>query len=89
MLMIVIGGIGTLWGLLLGSIVITWLSEFIHLYLGKFFKVMTGEVDAIFFGILVILVLIFMPNGLAGWVEQLYRLGKRAYENLRRKPLAS
>lgn len=85
MLMIVIGGIGSLWGLLLGSFVITWLSEFVHMYLGKLLPVMTGEVDAIFFGILVILVLIFMPRGLAGWVEQLFHLGKRIYEHFRRK----
>ena len=84
MLMIVIGGIENLWGLLLGSFVITWLSELIHLYLGKVFPIMTGEVDAIFFGILVIIVLIFMPRGLAGWIEQLFNLGKRGYGHFRR-----
>ena len=36
-LMIVIGGIGSLWGLLLGSFVFTWLSEVIHLSFGKIF----------------------------------------------------
>lgn len=84
-LMTVIGGVGSVWGLLLGSFVITWLSEFVHMYLGKFLPVMTGEVDAIFFGILVILVLIFVPHGLAGSVEKLFHLGKRGYEHFRRK----
>jgi branched-chain amino acid transport system permease protein len=85
MLMIVIGGIGNLWGLLLGSFVITWLTEFVNMYLGKLLPIMTGEVEAIFFGILVILVLIFLPRGLAGWVEQLFHLGKKGYEHFSRK----
>jgi branched-chain amino acid transport system permease protein len=83
-LMAVIGGIGSVWGLLLGSFVITWLSEFVHMYLGKFLPVMTGEVDAIFFGILVILVLIFMPRGLSGWLDQLVRLGRSIHGRVRR-----
>jgi branched-chain amino acid transport system permease protein len=82
-LMIVIGGIGSLWGLLLGSFVLTWLSEVIHLSFGKIFPTMTGSIDAILFAILVIVILIFMPHGLAGWVEQLFRLGRRSYEHLR------
>jgi branched-chain amino acid transport system permease protein len=82
-LMIVIGGIGSLWGLLLGSFVFTWLSEGIHLSFGKIFPTMTGSVDSILFAILVIVILIFMPNGLVGWVEQLFRLGRGSYEHLR------
>jgi branched-chain amino acid transport system permease protein len=82
-LMIVIGGIGSLWGLLLGSFVLTWLSELIHLSFGKMFPAMTGSIDAILFAILVIVILIFMPHGLVGWVERLFRLGRRSYEYLR------
>jgi len=85
-LMIIIGGIGSLWGYLLGSLVIIWLGELINVYLGKVLPVMTGEVEAVFFGVLIIFVLIFMPRGLSGWVEQLFRLGKRTYEQVRRNP---
>ncbi len=84
-LMIIIGGIGDLWGYLLGSLVILWLGESINVYLSKILPVMTGEVQAVFFGILIILVLIFMPRGLSGWVNQLTHWGKRTYGQVRRK----
>jgi branched-chain amino acid transport system permease protein len=83
-LMIIIGGIGNLWGYLLGSLVILWLGESINVYLSKILPVMTGEVQAVFFGTLIIVVLIFMPRGLSGWVDQLFRLGIRAYGHARR-----
>ena len=74
-LMAVIGGLGTVWAPLLGSFIITWLHELLKAYLGRIFPVMTGEVTAVFFGIFIIFVLIFMPSGLVGWIEQLCRWG--------------
>jgi ABC-type branched-subunit amino acid transport system permease subunit len=32
---------------------------------------MTAEVDALFFGVIIVIILIFMPGGLAGWLEKL------------------
>jgi len=78
MTMLIIGGGRTLYGPLLGSFVVLWLREFIHTYLGKLLPRMTAEVDAIFFGILIIVILIFMPGGLAGWVDKLLGLNRRA-----------
>lgn len=83
LMMIVIGGIGSIQGPLIGSFVILWLRELIHIYFGKIFPVMTGEIDSIFFGILIIIVLIFMPRGLAGWIDQLFHLGKRTYAHFK------
>jgi branched-chain amino acid transport system permease protein len=76
-MMVIIGGIESIRGALLGSFVVLWLTEFIHAYLGKVLPVMTGEVDAIFFGLLIILVLIFMPRGLIGWMEQLLNFNRK------------
>jgi branched-chain amino acid transport system permease protein len=70
-LMTVIGGVSRVWAPLLGCFVITWLREFLKAYLGEIFPVMTGEVTAVFFGIFIVLVLIFLPEGLAGWLERL------------------
>jgi branched-chain amino acid transport system permease protein len=70
--MIIIGGARTLYGPLLGAFVVVWLRELIHLYLGDILPRMTAEVDAIFFGILIIAILIFMPGGLAGWVNRFF-----------------
>lgn len=80
LMMVVIGGVGSLRGPLLGSLVILWLSELIHTYLGKVFPVMTSDVDAIFFGMMIIIVLIFMPRGMIGWIDQLLHIGKESHE---------
>jgi branched-chain amino acid transport system permease protein len=76
-MMVIIGGIESLRGALLGSFAVLWLTELIHAYLGKVLPAMTGEVDAIFFGLLIILVLIFMPRGLIGWMEPILNFGRK------------
>ncbi len=83
LMMIIIGGIGYLRGALIGTFAVFWLTEVIHGYLGKLLPVMTSEVDAIFFGILIIVVLIFMPRGLTGWFDQGISYGKRLYQSVR------
>ena len=70
--MIIIGGGKTIYGPLLGAFVVMWMRELIHMYLGGLLPRMTGEVDAIFFGVLIIVILIFMPGGLAGWAGRLF-----------------
>ncbi len=80
--MVIVGGGEILYGPLLGAFVIMWLREVIQAYLGKILPVMTAEVDAVFFGIIVILTLIYMPGGLAGWVEQIMHAGRRVRDRL-------
>jgi branched-chain amino acid transport system permease protein len=77
--MLIIGGGKTLYGPLLGSFVVLWLREFIHMYLGALLPIMTAEVDAIFFGVLIIVILIYMPGGLAGWVDRFLGLNRRVF----------
>ena len=79
-LMTVIGGLGTIWAPLLGSFIITWLHELLKAYLGQLFPIMTGEVTAVFFGVIIILVLIYMPRGLAGWIDQAGRFVHKIHE---------
>jgi branched-chain amino acid transport system permease protein len=81
---VIIGGGHTLYGPLLGSFIVMWMRELIHAYLGKVLPVMTAEVDAVFFGVIIVLILIFMPGGLAGWVEQLKHGARRARERIAR-----
>jgi len=83
LMMVIIGGLGNLRGALIGTFVVLWLTELIHGYLGKILPIMTGEIDAIFFGVLIIIVLIFMPRGLTGWVDQLIILGRKSYGRFR------
>jgi branched-chain amino acid transport system permease protein len=76
--MIIIGGGKTLYGPLLGSLVVMWLQELIHTYLGKVLPIMNAEVDALFFGIIIVVILIFMPGGLAGWLGGVSPAGRRS-----------
>lgn len=77
-LMMTIGGLVTSWGPLLGSFALTWLGELIHLYLGKHIPILAGSADSIFFAILLIVTLIFVPEGLAGWIRQLSPFREKA-----------
>ncbi|MCA1961126.1 MAG: branched-chain amino acid ABC transporter permease [Desulfomonile sp.] len=75
--MIVIGGATTLYGPVLGSVVLIWLREAIHVYLKGILPKLTAEVDAVFFGVLIVAILIFMPEGLAGGLDRLAHFGRR------------
>src|SRR5208337_877005 len=75
--MMVIGGPATLHGPVLGSFVLIWLREGIHLYLKDILPKLTADVDAIFFGILIVAILIFMPEGLAGSLDRLAHFVRR------------
>ena len=77
-LMMTIGGLVASWGPLLGSFVLTWLSELIHLYLGRHITIMAGSADSILFAILLIVTLILMPEGLAGGIKQLSPFREKA-----------
>ena len=57
----VIGGAGTLIGPLFGSVFLVILSEI--------FALMLGEAHLIIFGLLFILVVLFLPQGLMGGVD--------------------
>ncbi len=65
---------------MIGSLAVIWLGEFLRNYMKNFFTSMTSEVEAVFFGIIIIVVLIFMPDGLTGWINRIPSWGKRLYE---------
>jgi len=52
-------------GPILGAIVLTTISEYSRVYLGKF-----GGLDMILYGVLVILIVLFMPGGILSAVEE-------------------
>jgi len=79
MTMVIIGGGKTFYGPLLGGFVVMWLKELIHMYLGKVLPRVSAQVDALFFGVLIIVILIFMPGGLSGWTDRLLDLGRRTF----------
>ncbi len=58
-LVAVMGGIGTVYGPIIGAVVLTFISETTRVYLGKF-----GAFDMILYGSLVILIVLFLPGGI-------------------------
>jgi branched-chain amino acid transport system permease protein len=88
MLICIIGGMGTLWGPMLGSLVLVPLSEALRSNLiteglvkaglvsaeskvGLFLKENLSHAHVLLYGILVVLVILFMPDGLMGFVKKL------------------
>jgi branched-chain amino acid transport system permease protein len=71
-LVAVLGGVGTLWGPLLGAVTLIPLSEATRIYFGG-----TGRaVDLMIYGGLIVLVAVFQPAGLAGLIARLSRAGR-------------
>jgi len=66
--MVVLGGLGNIWGSLLGSGTITALGEFLRRF---------GDYDVAAFGLILMLAIIFLPQGMSGALARL---------SLRRKP---
>ena len=65
----VMGGVGTVAGPILGAIVLTTISEYSRVYLGQY-----GGLDLILYGVLVILIVLFIPGGILSifnkWFEK-------------------
>ncbi|MBD3183340.1 branched-chain amino acid ABC transporter permease [Candidatus Poribacteria bacterium] len=61
--MVVIGGQGNIWGAVLGTVLLTWLPEWLTV---------AEEYDIMFYGILLMVVMIFMPDGLVGRLTTLF-----------------
>jgi len=94
MLICIIGGMGTLWGPVLGSLILVPLSEALRSNLvtdllvksgavsaesrlGLFLKENLSHAHVLLYGILVVLVILFMPDGLMGFVKKLAMRRKR------------
>lgn len=58
-LVTVMGGIGTVYGPLIGAVVLTYISEYTRVYLSGY-----NGLDMIIYGLLVILIVLFIPDGL-------------------------
>jgi branched-chain amino acid transport system permease protein len=73
LLMTVLGGIGTLWGPLLGVAILVPISEYSRIYLGG----TGGAVDLIFYGLILMLICILRPDGLISLFPKHWRERER------------
>jgi len=59
----ILGGVGTLFGPVVGSVVLTTIEEFTRSYFGG-----TGQgIDTIIYAALIVLIAVFYPSGVIGW----------------------
>lgn len=69
----ILGGVGTLWGPVLGAAVLIPVSEFIRIWLGGSGK----GIHLIAYGAAIMLISVYQPNGLMGWVAEMKELAGR------------
>lgn len=62
--MVVVGGIGSFWGPVLGALILTILPEYLRAYEG---------LEVLLYGLILMAVMMFMPKGLAGLMATLFR----------------
>ncbi len=73
LLIAVLGGVGTIWGPLIGASILIPISEFTRIYFGG-----TGRsIDLIIYGILIILICIFRPAGIISLIPKSLRERKK------------
>lgn len=79
LLMVVLGGLGTVWGAITGSIIVQGLDEGMRSVIPAVIPGATGEVQLVGFGIVLVLLVILLPGGLA-------QLSKMVTARLRGRP---
>ncbi len=67
--MVVVGGAGSLWGAWLGAGVVRVLDEQLQAWLPQLLG-MSGSFESIVFGVMLVLILKYRPEGLWSWVQQ-------------------
>ncbi len=77
LIMITIGGMGSLWGAVIGPAVIVLSGEFFRDVLPKLIPGAAGEMEYIAYGIILVLILLFMPQGLVSAPALLKRASAR------------
>lgn len=75
-LIAVMGGIGTVWGPIIGSVVLTFISEYTRV---KFGSKLSG-IDMIIYGVLVIVIVLFLPEGLISLPSKWRKPARKAKE---------
>jgi branched-chain amino acid transport system permease protein len=79
LLMSVLGGLGTVWGAVIGAFLVEFLDESMSTLIPRIFPDATGEVELIGFGVVLVLLVILLPGGL-------YQAWQWALGRVRRSP---
>jgi branched-chain amino acid transport system permease protein len=75
--MVAIGGMASIWGSLLGASVLTLLPEWLHVF---------ADYEMVVYGLILMVIMIFLPQGLTRGILDLYGHGQRLRNVVRAKP---
>lgn len=78
LLMLLIGGMGSILGSILGGVFITFLSEYLRAF---------AEYQMLIYGVMIVLVVIFAPRGLSGLLQELYNKFTYSYHKRKQEVL--
>jgi branched-chain amino acid transport system permease protein len=73
--MAAVGGLSTIWGAPFGAAVITLLTEALRFIVPKLMNNASGEHETIIFGLLLIILMIYVPEGIARGLSGLFKSG--------------
>jgi branched-chain amino acid transport system permease protein len=68
--MVVLGGMSSIWGAVLGAFFLTVLPQFLHVF---------EKYEVLIFGCILVVCMMFLPGGLAGGFGKLWRLSRRGF----------
>lgn len=71
LIMVIIGGASRIWGSVVGAAAYVLLGELLKHYMPILLPNAGGEFEIVFFGVLLVITLIYMPNGLSPYLEKL------------------
>lgn len=81
LIMVMVGGVQSLWGAIIGTTVMMFLNELIR-YVGHTYLQISGEVEIVVYGAIIVIVMIFMPKGLVDIFSRFtFTIGKKGQKN--------
>lgn len=81
-IIVVVGGLRSIWGAPIGAVVITALDEGMAHFLPLIIPSAGGEIQVIAYGIILVLVLLFIPNGIGPTLNNYFKNKFRAKKNI-------
>ncbi len=78
--MVAIGGLASVWGAIFGAATITLLTEGLRNVIPMLFRGATAEFEIVTYGLILMIVMIFMPEGLTTGTVNLYRKWRHSQE---------
>ncbi len=86
LVMVMVGGVHSIWGAIVGTAIIMFLNEWIR-FMAQTYLQVSGEVEIVVYGFMIIVVMIYMPKGLIGLLSEMK--SKIAFRSEGKKAIAS